>query len=94
MDRKRRVIRLIETYINDFRGSAVEEMYGKGTKIKIHEITYSYTTKSILIEAVIILGELITDEVMDRALVDILIQDSIFYIYPDFNVKTYVRWDV
>ena len=37
-DKKRRLYRLIEVYINEFRGDAVEEMYGKGTKIKIHNI--------------------------------------------------------
>ena len=37
-DKKRKLYRLIEHYINDFRGEAVEEMYGKGTKIKIHNM--------------------------------------------------------
>lgn len=94
MDGKRRFIRLIEMYVNQHRGSAVEEMYGKGTKIKVHNVTFGFTEKSVTIEAIIILGETINEDVMDRKLADILIQDSIIYFFPDYSVKTMVRWDV
>ena len=93
-DRKRRVIRLLENYINDFQGDAVQEMYGKGSRIKIHEIMYANGAKSILVEAVVILGETINESVMDRNLADVLIQDSLVYFYPEHSVKCYVRFDV
>jgi hypothetical protein len=93
MDRKRRIFRLIEVYLNDFRGSAIEEMYGNGTKIKIHSISDSIKDKSILIEAVIVLGDSINEEVMDRELADVLIQDALVYFYPEYSIKTMVRWD-
>ena len=41
LDKKRRLFRLIETYINDYQREAVEEMYGVGAKIKIHNIAES-----------------------------------------------------
>lgn len=94
LDKKRRLFRLIETYINDYQKGAVEEMYGVGTRIKIHNIVESQTQKSILFEAVIILGETITEQVMDRKLADVLIQDAMVYFFPDQSIKTYVRWDV
>jgi hypothetical protein len=94
LDKKRRLFRLIETYINDYQKEAVEEMYGVGTRIKIHNIVESQTQKSILFEAVIILGETITEQVMDRKLADVLIQDAMVYFFPDQSIKTYVRWDV
>lgn len=94
LDKKRRLFRLIETYINDYQKEAVEEMYGVGTKIKIHNIVESQTQKSVLFEAVIILGETITEQVMDRKLADVLIQDAMVYFFPDQSIKTYVRWDV
>jgi hypothetical protein len=93
-DRKRRVIRLLESYLNEFRGDAVQEMYGKGSKIKIHDILYSTNTNSLLLEAVIVLGDIINEDVMDRKLADILIQDALVYFYPDIPIKTYVRFDV
>jgi hypothetical protein len=94
LDKKRRIFRLIENYINDYQGNAVQTLYGKGAHIKIHNINYSTTTKSILMEAVIVLGDLITEEYMDRSLADVLISDAIKYFYPEFSVKTYIRFDV
>lgn len=93
-DKKRRFFRLIEHYINDFRKEAIEEMYGVGTRIKIHSLSESISQNSILLEIVIVLGEQINEEVMDRKLADVLVQDAIVYFFPDKNVKTYVRWDV
>lgn len=94
MDEKRRFIRLLELYINGHRGSAVEEMYGQGTTIKIHNVIFSPTQKSVVVEAVIILGYIITEEVLDRELADVLIQDAIPLFFSDYSVKTMVRWDV
>lgn len=94
LDKKRRLFRLIETYINDYQKEAVEEMYGVGTKIKIHNIAESQRQNSILFEAIIVLGDTITEQVMDRKLADILIQDAVVYFFPDQSIKTYVRWDV
>ena len=94
MDRKRKLFLLIESYMNDFRGDAVQEMYGKGSYIKIHSLNFSITQQSILLEAVIILGDLITEEYMDRSLADVLINDAMVYFYPECSIKTYVRFDV
>jgi len=94
LDKKQRLYRLLETYINDYRGEAIEEMYGKGTKVKIHNLNYSTSTKSILIESVVILGETINESIMDKSLVDIIIQDAMVYFYPEFSLRSYVRFDV
>lgn len=94
MDKKRRLYRLIELYINDFQNDAVQEMYGKGSYIKIHTLNFSVTKNVVLLEAVIILGDLITEQQMDRNLADILIQDALVYFFPETSVKTYVRFDV
>lgn len=93
-DKKRRFFRLIEHYINDFRKDALEEMYGTGTQIKIHSMSESLTSQSILFEVVIVLGNTINEQTMDRELADILVQDALVYFFPEQNVKTLVRWDV
>lgn len=93
-DKKRRLYSLIESYINDFQGKSVQEMYGKGARIKIHNINFSVTERTILMESVIILGELITEEHMDRALADVLIQNAMVYFFPECSIKTYIRFDV
>jgi hypothetical protein len=94
LDKKQRLFRLIESYINDYQGKSVQEMYGKGARIKVHNLNFSVTEPSILIESVIILGELITEEHMDRALANVLIQDAMVYFFPECSIKTYVRFDV
>lgn len=94
MDKKRRLYRLIESYINDFQGDAVQEMYGKGSRIKIHNLNFSVTKSVVLLESVIVLGDLITEEHIDKKLAEILIQDALVYFFPETSVKTYVRFDV
>ena len=93
-DKKRRMCRLIESYVNDFRGDFIEDSYGKGSKVKIHNIDFANSTKSVIIEAVIVLGDTISEEYLDRELVDYLIQDSLVYIFPELNTKCMIRWDV
>lgn len=94
LDKKRRFFRLIESYINDFRKDAIEEMYGVGTKIKIHSMSESISQNALLFEVVIVLGDTITEERLDRKLADVLVQDALTYFFPDQSIKTYVRWDV
>lgn len=69
-------------------------MYGVGTTIKIHNMAESSSQKALLFEAIIILGDTITEQVMDRKLADVLIQDAMVYFFPNQSIKTYVRWDV
>lgn len=94
MDKKQRLYRLIESYINDSKGNAVQEVYGKGTKIKIHNINFGVTSKYVLIEAVIILGDTINEQTIDKELANILIQDASVYFFSDYIIKTLIRFDV
>ena len=54
----------------------------------------SASQKALLFEVVIVLGNTISEDVMDRKLADILVQDALTYFFPDQSIKTYVRWDV
>jgi hypothetical protein len=94
LDKKQRLYRLIESYINDSKGNAVQEVYGKGTKIKIHNINFGVTSKYVLIEAVIILGDTINEQTIDKQLANILIQDASVYFFSDYIIKTLIRFDV
>jgi hypothetical protein len=86
---------MMERYLNIIKKDEIELMYGKGTTVKIHTINFSITTTSMIVEAVIILGETINEESLDRRLVDYLIQDSIPYFFPELtSCKVMVRWDV
>jgi hypothetical protein len=91
---KNRYIRIIEKYLNVIKKDDVELMYGKGTKIKVRNINPSISNNSITVEVVIVLGEVITEEVLDSSLTPYLIQDILELIFPDVITKTIVSWDV
>ncbi len=94
LDKKQRFFRLIESYINDFRGDAVQEFYGNQSRIKIHSMNTGVKDNSIMLEAVIVLGNSINEDVMNDALAHILIQDSMVYFFPESKILTYVRFDI
>ena len=66
LDKKRRLFRLIEIYVNDFQKEPVQEIYGDGSKIKIHNINFSSVSKSLIIEGVIVLGNTINENSIDK----------------------------
>ena len=94
MKGKERIIQILEHYINVLKKRDVELMYGINSKIKIQNLEYSISSKSLYLEAKIILGDTIDESVMDRSLADLLIQDSLVYIFEDLPVKVSVEWDV
>lgn len=72
---------------------SIETMYGKGTRIKIHSVDEALSSKSIVLEVVIILGDVINEQVMERALADYLVRDYTSIFFPEHTIKTLVRWD-
>lgn len=93
MDIKKRYIRIIEKYLNVIKKNDVELMYGKGTKIIVHNINPSISKNLIMVEVVIKLGEVINEEVLDNSLAHYLVQDVLELIFPDAVTKTIVSWD-
>lgn len=94
MDRKRKFCRLIEKYISKTKSDLIIDAYGKNTSIKIHNISYSITNPSVLVEAVIMLGDEINESVLDRTIADYIVQESTSYFFSDVPIKVMVRWDV
>jgi hypothetical protein len=94
MDNKRRLYRLIESYLNGFKGSDVELMYGKGSTIKVHTVTFGISDNSVLVEVIILLGETINEEILDTSLAEILVYDALVYFFPEQKIKTLIRFDV
>ena len=94
MKDKDRIIRILEHYINVLKKYEVELMYGQNSRIQIKNLDYSITSKSLYIEAKIVLGDIIDESVLDRSLADLLIQDSLVYVYDDVPVKVSIDYDV
>lgn len=94
LDKKRRFFRLIEMYVNDFRGDAVKDFYGDNARIKIHSMTTGVKDNSIMFEVVVILGDSINEDVLNDVMARVLIQDALVYFFPESTIKTYIRFDV
>ncbi len=87
--------KVFEKSLNNFQKDKIEIFYGIGTKVKIHTIDYSITKNTMIIEAIIVLGEIINEEVMDSSMVEIMIKDFIPYVFPDIHeIHVMTRWDV
>jgi hypothetical protein len=94
-DKKRRFFRLLESYFNDFRKDAVETIYGKGSQIKVHNYTHNNKGDSISFELVIILGETINEQVMDKNMAEFLLKDALIYFFPEISkIRCLIRFDV
>jgi len=94
MDNKRRLYRLLEVYLNGFKSDLVESIYGKTSYIKVHTVTFGISDNSVLVELVVILGDVINEEVLDTSLAEVLIKDALIYFWPEKKISTLVRWDV
>ena len=94
MDNKRRLYRLIENYINDFKGDSVKLFYGEGSYIKIHNINFGISDNSVMIEVIVLLGGVINEDILDTSMAEVLVSDCLVYFFPDQKLKLMVRWDV
>jgi len=93
LDNKRRLFKLIEFYINEYRGDDVKLMYGESSRIKMHNITFSVTKKNILIEVIVVLGNLIKEEYIEKDFAEILVSDAMVYFFPDHIINACVTFN-
>jgi hypothetical protein len=93
MDKKKRIIQIMEVYLNELKLSFIEDIYGKGTKIKIKNINEVLTTKSLMVDVVVTLGEVINEEILDTSAAEVIIEDMMTFFYPEYKIKTIVSWD-
>ena len=94
MDNKRRLYRLIEGYLNEYKKDVVESFYGKGSSIKINRVDFCVNKNYVSIDAKILLGKTISEEIIDVSLVRVLIEDSMVYFFPDSQINTCISFDV
>ena len=94
MGNKELYIKLIECYINEAHKGSVEEFYGVGSKIKISNLNFGVTDKSILVSMTIILGETINEQVMEKDMAELLLIKSFRFFLRDAKVTTVINCDV
>jgi hypothetical protein len=49
--------------------------------------------KSVVIEIVIVLGDVISEAVMDERMATVLVSDGLGYFFPELSVHLIHRWD-
>ena len=70
-------------------------MYGKNSQIKVHSWSHNNKGDTFLFELVIVLGDVISESVMDKAMAEVLLKDALSYFYPEIEkMKCIVRFDV
>lgn len=90
----RRIIPLIEHYVNKVFKDEFEVFYGKDSSIKITKVAYATTKKSIYIECVVILRGELHDDIMDNTLITVLLSDSIKFFNINESVLFNISFDV
>ena len=94
MDNKRRLYRLIEKYLNECKKDVIESFYGKGSAIKINRVDFGVTKNYVSIDVKILLGETISEEIIDVSLARVLVEDSMVYFFPDSEIRTLINFDI
>jgi hypothetical protein len=80
-------------YLAENYQDTIDFYYGVGTKIKVKNLSYSLSNNLILVEVKIELGEVISEEVMENEMCDLLIRETIEPIYPEQHIKVMISWD-
>lgn len=88
-----KIFLLIERYVNDHKKHDLFEFYGVGTEVIVKSIGYSTNHKSLYVEAHLIIGEDFSDDIIDTSLVELLIGDSMKYLYPNVGVSYIITFD-
>lgn len=93
-DKKRKKIcDLVESYITNVQIDDIENFYGVGTTIKIMDMYYSTTKKSLIIDCKIKLGETINEDILDTTVLELVLSNTMDVIYPKFKLGITVSWD-
>jgi hypothetical protein len=85
---------LLEKVLNKVRKEHLESFYGEGTKIKIRSINFSHTKKECIVDAVIILGPIICEDVLEDVILHYEILDVAELYLDGYKVGIQVKFDV
>jgi hypothetical protein len=95
MDRKQRLFRLIETHVNDYNKGGMEGFYGVGTKLKVKDINYITTTKSLLIDSTLTVGDIVDEfSLYPEVAENFLYNAAIYFFSSDIQFSFTIKIDV
>lgn len=86
--------RLIQRVLNKTRKEQIESFYGEGSKIKVRGVVFSHTKKECIVDAIIVLGPVICEDVMEDLVAMYEILDITDLYLDGYKVGVQLKFDV
>jgi len=90
----RKFAKACEILLNAIEKEYIEEYYGKGTQIKVRDIVFSPVKRTCIVDCVVVLGELLTEGVLDDEMTRMLVLTMMDKMIYDYSVNVMVSYDV
>lgn len=90
---KKNIIKIMNRYLTESCQDTIDSYYGKNTKIRVKNLSFSLSNNLILVEVLIKLGEEISEDVLENEMCDLLIRETIEPIFPEQHIKVMIGWD-
>ena len=84
----------LESFLNESRGSEIQEFYGRDTQIYIRSMTFSPVKKHCLIDSIVVLGDLHREIDLDPDPAEVFIRDVSKYFLADYRIIVMVGFDI
>lgn len=99
MSKKKKIIKSIETYINEQKKEEISSIFGNNCNFTIQDIDYSDRLKTTMIQAKITFGEDFDEYLLNfTSLFDIIlgefIRDVIDCLEPDTKIVLTISYDI
>lgn len=83
-----------EKLLNVLEKKYIDEFYGKGTYLKIRNVTFSPTKKSCIVDCVVILGETLNESVLNDDMTRLLVITIMEKLLYHYTINVMVSYDV
>lgn len=92
---KRRIMRILEKYINEGERKNLELFYGINSRLKIRDYGFSTNMNCYFFDVIILLGESVNEDYMEDIFANELISESLKVLFSeDKKVSIIVKFDV
>lgn len=83
-----------EKLLNELENEYIQEFYGKGTYIRIRDITFSPVKKVCLVDCVVVLGEILDPKSLEDDMTRLLVYETTDKLLRNYSVNVMVSYDV
>ena len=83
-----------EKLLNELESEYIQEFYGKGTYLRIRDITFSPVKKVCLVDCVVVLGETLDPKSLEDDMTRLLVYETTDKLLRNYSVNVMVSYDV